>query len=153
MTEDEPDEMRTPEEVARRALALNAVVALGFGVDRGKVLQWLTDNDLWHDLSPRENGFVDTVVPSKQQLIDAAWQCECLFVLLWALGLIAEMPPADVQCDTGGIQGVIPPFADIGVGDFIRSARLRDEADLLESVVINMTHIRHVEDSLRILHD
>lgn len=134
MTADEPelvpDEVRSAEEVARRALALNAVVVLGLGVEREKVLGWLSDNGIWNELSPREHGFVDTVTPTRRQIVDAAWQCERLIVLLWALGLLAEIPPAHEQCDTGCLLNVMPPTADIEVGALIRDARLRGDDEL-----------------------
>jgi hypothetical protein len=92
-----PDEIRAAEEVARRALTLFAVVGLALRAERSAVLDWLTENDLWKELSPRERGFVDTPNPSRRQIIDASWQSECLIVMLWALGRLSALSPADEQ--------------------------------------------------------
>jgi hypothetical protein len=125
-----PDEIRSPDEVARRALALFAVVGLTLRAERRAVLDWLLENDLWKELSPRELGFVDTPAPSRQQIIDVTWQSERLMMLLWALGLVAEMPAADEQCDTSLFQDVLPPYADKSVAEFLAGARMRPDDQL-----------------------
>jgi Domain of unknown function (DUF4272) len=126
------DEVRPAEDVARRALALCAVSGLGFRAGRQGILQWLSENGLWEVLSPREHGFVDTVEPPQRQIVNAAWKCECLIVCLWALNLIPTIPPADTLCDPDLIAKVMPPFSGISVGDFLRSAVLRREDELLD---------------------
>ena len=124
------DEIRTPAEVARRAMALLSGIAVAFGADRSEVVEWLQEQKLYNELSPIEARFIDDPAPSERQTIRASWDSERLIVLLWALGL-AEMPEADEQCDTSVFQEVLPPYADVAVTDFIGSARLRPEAELL----------------------
>ena len=79
------DEIRSPEEIARRVLCLFALTGLAAGADRQEVLQWLNDSDLWRWLTPREIEFVDNPAPSGKQINDMGWQCERLIVLLWSL--------------------------------------------------------------------
>lgn len=126
-----PHEIRTPREVARRTLALFAVVGLALKADRALVLDWLTESDLWAELTPRERGFVDNPEPPRKQTIDMSWQSERIMVLLWALDLVAAIPAADTQCDTSEFQTILPPFAEKTVVDFIAEARLRSEDELL----------------------
>lgn len=52
-------------------------------------------------------------------------------MLVWALQLIEQVPPADKQCDTSVLQKVLPPYADISVRLFIDLAKLRSRDDLL----------------------
>jgi len=51
-----PDEVRSPDEVATRALALFSVIALAFGADRSEITGWLAGHDLWRELAPSEAG-------------------------------------------------------------------------------------------------
>jgi hypothetical protein len=123
-------EIRSPAEVARRALALFGVVGIAFGSPRNDVVAWLLENDLWRDLTPREQGFLDIPTPSKKAVTDASWYAERLIMLLWSLRLISEVPHADEQCDVGCFQKLLPPYADIEVADFILSASLRSDDEL-----------------------
>jgi hypothetical protein len=125
------DEIRSPLEAARRGLTLFSVVGLALGADRPEIIAWLKEHDLWKDLAPSEVGFIDTPVPSRQQLINASWLSERLVVVLWALGATEELPPPGEQCDTAVFQEILPPFASISVADFIASARLRPPSDLI----------------------
>jgi len=129
MTDDATDRIRTPAEIARRALALFSVVGVSFGARREQVLGWLAEHGLDGELSPLEAGFLDDPAPSEDRLIDATWNSERLIVLLWALGL-AEMPEADEECDPKLLQALLPPYAEVGVDAFIDAARLRPEVEL-----------------------
>jgi len=132
MDEDQPlDEIRSANDVARRALVLFSVVGLALGAERSAILGWLAENDLWSDLAPSEADFIDTPDPSPKQIINASWLCERLIVLLWALGAIDLLPPADEQCDTAIFQDILPPFASASVTEFIVGAKLRPGAELI----------------------
>lgn len=125
------DEIRSPDEVAIRALALFSVVGLAFGAERPEVTGWLSQHDLWCELTPSEAGFIDTPNPSRKQLVNAGWLSERLIVLLWALEMVDALPPPDEQCDTSIFQDILPPFSATSVTDFIASAQLRTEAELI----------------------
>jgi hypothetical protein len=126
-----PDEIRSPTEAAYRALALFSVVGLALGAARSDIMTWLTEHELWKELAPSEVGFLDTPAPSRQQLVNASWLSERLIVILWALGMIDELPPPDEQCDTAAFQGILPPFAPLSVSEFVVSARLRPTPELI----------------------
>lgn len=126
------DVVRSADEVARRALTLFGVWGLTSNAVREDVLNWLAESNLFEALSPMEAGLVDVVALSKKQRINLSWQSERLIVLLWALGHVEQLPSADMQCDTSVFGKIMPPFADIGVRDFIDGASLRSEAELLE---------------------
>lgn len=124
------DQVRSPQEVARRTLVLFGVWRLAMGSPRDEMLQWLKDNDLLKARSPDEVKFVDSEHPSSQQLIDLSWQSERLAVLLWALNLIKDLPESDTRCDTSIFEHCLPPFVDQQVEQFISSAALRGEPEL-----------------------
>ena len=128
-----PDEIRTAAEVAQRSLAVFSVIGLAFGAERGAVLNWLSENDLWKDLAPSEAGFIDTPAPSRKQIINAKWLSERLIVLLWALRKIERLPPANEQCDPGEFQDVLPPYAEMGIREYLSQAKLRPGQDLIDA--------------------
>lgn len=124
------DEVRSPQDIARRALTLFGVWGLTTNASRGDVLEWLDENSLRAMLSPNELKFVDDRNPSSKQEIDFSWHSERLIVLLWALKLVETLPSADEQCDTSVFQRCLPPFAEQSVEQFISSATLRDADEL-----------------------
>lgn len=125
------DQIRSPQEIAERSLALFAIVGLSFGAERAEVLSWLQQNKLWCSLSPRELGFIDNPSPSGRAIVNATWNAEALVVLAWSLRLFEQLPPADKQCNASDLQEVLPPYADISVRQFIDTAKLRSEDELL----------------------
>lgn len=127
------DEIRSPTEVAYRALALFSVVGVALGADRPEIIDWLTQHDLWQKLAPSEAKFLDTSSPSQQQIINAGWLSERLIVIVWALGALDQLPLPDEQCDTTEFLTILPHFAPISVGDFIASAQLRQSSTLIET--------------------
>lgn len=126
-----PDEVRSAEEIARRALALFSVVGLALGAERPAILAWLSENDLWDELAPSEKAFIETPAPSRKQVMNASWLSERLIMLLWALGAVERLPAANEQCDTAVFRGLLPPFAPISVSGFVAAARLRPDAELI----------------------
>jgi hypothetical protein len=127
----ESGNVRPPDEVALRALALFAVVVAALDNERPAVEKWLTTNGLWSALAPSELAFLNSTNPTRQQLIDASWLPERLVVLIWALGGIPGLPPADELCDPASIQGALPTSAAADTGSFVARASLRPEADLV----------------------
>ncbi len=101
------------------------------GAARADITEWLTENDLWKQLSPSEAGFIDTPEPSRRQVINAGWLSERLVVLVWALGGLNELPPHNEQCDTAAFDDLLPPFASASVSEFVNVSRLRPPFELL----------------------
>ncbi len=134
------DVVRSPQEVARRALAVFSVVGLALGAPRPEVLDWLRDENLSRELAPSERKFVEAPEPSEKERVHAVWMSERLVVLCWALRLIDELPEPDEQCDTGELQEILPPFADVEVSEFIDRARLRPDRELLDMAETLMNH-------------
>lgn len=131
MEEPEADEIRSPVEVAKRTIALFSVVDAALGSDRTEVLDWLNKAGLIGELSPIEAAFLNDPSPSDRVIVNASWYSERLITLLWALKL-SEMPPFDQRCDTSLFRDVLPPYADTAEQEFINTAQLRPETELLE---------------------
>lgn len=127
-----PDEIREAPAIARRALALFAVVGIGLGAPTKQTAEWLRDESLWDELSPEELDFVTASTPTERQTVNASWRSEALLMLLWALGTIEKLPGLAEQRDTGAFQTILPPFAEVSVSQFVGAARRRTDEELLE---------------------
>jgi hypothetical protein len=130
--EEAPDQIRSAREIAVRALALFGVVGIGLEAPRDDVVTWLKEAGLWDDLSPRELRLVEAAAPTEQMMIDAGWRSEALIMLLWALGKLSELPPADKECKPGIFKDILPPFAEISEEEFATTATRRPDAELLD---------------------
>jgi hypothetical protein len=122
---------RTPEEVAKRclAVALCAVKGVSRGADQADLESLVEEYHARPYFSPKETAFMYDVAPSQQDLIDFAWGYECNHVLLWALGHIDELNPPNEICDASRDAGLI---RDAGPTRFIEEARLRGQAEILD---------------------
>jgi Domain of unknown function (DUF4272) len=68
-----PDVIRSPAEVARRALALFSIMGLAFGASKPEVIEWLGQTDLYSELAPSELRFIEAEAPLEKQIVDAGW--------------------------------------------------------------------------------
>lgn len=128
--EDQEDRIRDADAIARRALALFAVVAIACGEDKQKLTAWLRAEDLWTELTPTELEFLSSDSPSERQVINASWRSEALVPLLWALGLLQAMPDATEACVPSSFGEFLPPYAPVSVRAFIESVQRRTDEEL-----------------------
>ena len=61
--------IRSAQDVARRAIVLYNITALGFGIEKQKVVETLKKSGVWDSMAPSEKEFVEAATPTKQQLI------------------------------------------------------------------------------------
>lgn len=84
--------------------------------------------DWWDSLTPQEQEFANATIITMtvSQQVDFSWRIEALQVLMWALGLVSELPTYDVLA-THDLLRVVP-----GIGDknFLESASLRSLEDV-----------------------
>lgn len=120
---------RTAEAVALRALALAAVAAVATGgQDPARAL--LEDSRIDAALTPRERRFIDYPQPLREHCVQLSWRIEGVWVMLWALGLVAELERPAHQVDPGDAFAII---AERGHDRLIAEARLRPSAVLLDA--------------------
>lgn len=123
------DVMRVAKDVARRCIVLYAVVAAGHNEPREQLVEWLQREGLWDYVTPKEQAFLESENPAKQQFINATWRVEALFPLLWALRVIKELPEPTALCDVEYVQSVLPEIYD-STAAFISSAQLRPDSEI-----------------------
>lgn len=95
---------------------------------REQMWQGLRDAGLWRYLSPREQEHAQSnlITMTEQQHADATWRMEAVQTLMWALGLLSAMAPYDTLASYDLLEQI--PSGDVTA--FVRSARLRDEAEI-----------------------
>ncbi|HAS54894.1 MAG TPA: DUF4272 domain-containing protein [Nitrospiraceae bacterium] len=131
--------IRSAQDVARRAIVLYNITALGFGIEKQKVVETLKKSGVWDSMAPSEKEFVEAAKPTKQQTINATWRVEALWTLLWALGKVESLDFPIAPCDPQRIHGLMPNPEE--AKGFIASAKLRNiEAILDETDKIYRIH-------------
>jgi hypothetical protein len=126
---DSPEEYSPPDPtaVAARSLVLGYVVCAGHGAPVADVRRNLDHYGLWNSASPAEQELLSRDTLSRQQVIEATWQVECIQVCAWALNL-ANLDHFR-QCDDG-LASLFPIQVDPTF--FLRSARLRAHTELYQ---------------------
>ncbi len=121
---------RESAEVACRAMALCVVGLKGEGREQAVVQRLVRQYGIEDSLTPDERKFVSETAPAREDQVRFAWRHESYWVLLWALGLVDELGPADTMCDVGQAASVLQT---LGREEFLRAAELRPQAELLDA--------------------
>lgn len=127
--------MRDARSVADRCHAIAAALALAHRAPVQTVRDAIDEHDLEGALGERElelmrvlEGEAEVDEPALQQLlVDIAWREEALHALLWALGVVDDLPP-DEMCPKQPAYERFAPGLDPGRA--ARDARLRPLAEL-----------------------
>jgi hypothetical protein len=96
--------------------------------EREEFWQGLLEGGLQGSLSAWEQQFASTtlITMTHEEQVDASWLVESIQTLMWALGLLSQLPPYDTQADHDLLKSI--PSAD--VAGFIRSQYLRPDAEI-----------------------
>jgi hypothetical protein len=120
---------RTPEEVARRCLAVAISAVKGETGDQELTRPLPEQLDVENDLSPAERRFLENPRPTDQDLADFAWRYECVHVFLWAVGYLDVLKPPYEVCDVAREMALI---RDKGADAFLAGATLRPLSEILD---------------------
>jgi hypothetical protein len=123
--------LRTPQDVARRAVVLDAVVLVGYRVNTDSV-GWLKREGLWDYVSPNEKALFENPTLTAQDLLAAQWRSEALWTLLWAMGDTDELDLPTRLSDAETAERVLPIPGE-SCAKFINQAKLRPEPELLDA--------------------
>ena len=124
---DEPYK-RTAEEIAVRAIILHAVAAAGHGINREPIIEWFKNQNIWDQVSPREQTFLLSSVPSRLLEEDrkgARWFQEALWALLWTIQKVETIGLPTKTCDARRLAKEIMPELGDEIQPFVSSAKLR----------------------------
>lgn len=133
---------RTSYEIARRAIALHCVIAAAHGVPREEISEWLEQEHLWDEITPRELAFFNQDEHPKKEIIWMTWLVEAQVSLLWSIGKLEKLPSLIHPCDTGLIIANMPNLFD-KTSYFINSSVLRNTIEIDQELdVIYDAHCR-----------
>lgn len=140
--------MRSPDDVAWRALALFIVAVRAESIANGKPIpiEALREKSplSFQSLTPWEKAFLDNEAPSEADVSAAGWRYEALATLQWALGLQSTLPFPDCICD-------VPESARLMIAvparQMIENAVLRPTGEILDAMDFNFRLLWAARDS------
>ena len=133
----EPElQLRTPAEVAGRALALLVVAVRAETLaneEKAIPVAELRERCplAFGYLTPKEEAFLAQEAPPENEVVQFAWRYECLAVLEWALGLVEALPFPAAICD---VPLTVRTLLDADAGELLRHARLRPAGEILDAL-------------------
>lgn len=134
-----PIQLRTPTDLARRALALHALLGVIFHPQPRAVSEWLRAQNFLHELTEREQQvFALTELPDEEMQWRQAslqsniltWRAESLYVLLWASGKIEHLVEPDERMDGALVADHLPELGE-PLQPFIQETTLRPRHEIL----------------------
>jgi hypothetical protein len=133
-------ELRDPQEVARRALALFLVALRAEALDSGDPVPVAEMEELqplgFAALSSAERGFMLHPHPPRQTVMEMSWRYESLLALLWSLGR-AELPPASEICD---VPTLVDMLMETEEEAFVATAGLRLSSIVLDTLDLHQLY-------------
>jgi hypothetical protein len=140
---------RSLEEIADRALALCLVALKGEGLEQKVALQFQRQYEISDErLSPRERDFMALPDPEPEARGPYSWRYEALWIMLWALNYVPELPYPSEICD---VRQSVLTVREAGSRDnFHSGAKLRSPEDILDQTDLTLRlHWACVDASLR----
>ncbi|WP_063062501.1 DUF4272 domain-containing protein [Nocardia sienata] len=134
-----PIRLREPSELARRTLALHALLGVIFHPDPREIAEWMRAENFLQELTERERwAFSLTELPEdemlwRQEAMQSnllTWRAESLYVLLWASGKIPDLADPGERMDGSLVGGHLPALGE-PLQPFIRDAGLRPSEEIL----------------------
>ncbi len=129
--DDEEVTLQAAQDVARRVLVLWAVELRAEGMSQQEALGLIDQLDLWSSVSLEEKQFLQNPNPGPDECRRLVWRLESIWVLLWALGYIEELDWPSGMCDVPKVVEILQRHESSAA--FIRDARLRSKAELLDA--------------------
>lgn len=128
---DEETELRTPQQIGIRMVCLFCVIGSAFSRSFTAYKAYLERYQLWNHLTPEETQFLWNSSPDEKTIINFTWRCEALFLLMWATGLVDELPWPDRETLTDDIQSRFPDL-DKSPWPFILGLKSRSKKEILD---------------------
>lgn len=133
--------LRSTEEVAKRALTLHLLLGIIYYEDPKELVEWTIQEGLWDALSPHEKEIfqvpISDLSPEEKQWHQQSlqnhlitWRIEGLVALLWCLDLVKELEVPTHRCDGISI-GQFLPMPGESLQTFIQKATLRPVEELV----------------------
>ncbi len=126
-------EMRTPEEILERCYALLVVAGRAGGVAPDLLEQHVERLDIT-GFSTSERTYLSTASPTAPEHELALLNYESILVLLWALGLVPELPALTVPANVDSVTNILlAPTRDV----LLTGSRIRSTAEVAAELTRN----------------
>jgi len=130
---DDEVQLRSPEEVLQRMIALWAVVGSAMIPGNRHFYRYMVGNRYQPWLSTRESRFLLKEDPGEAQRIQYSWQLEPLYFIGWCAGLIEHIEIPKGPSSLKDIVGLFPK--DMTPPERLKAAiRLRSTAEIMDQV-------------------
>jgi len=114
--------------VAARLLCLFATAATSFGCSPQLALDWLSENGLAGELSPREREHIASAAHPEPYAVGCV---EAIWVLCWAVSMCDQLRVEDAHAPDDLITKMPSMLQPGAAAAFVGSVRLRQDAELL----------------------
>ncbi len=121
--------------VAKRVLALLAIVDKAHNQNAGNLYAWVAAHKICNFFSADEEKFFSDAEPSQQDIVTYSWRAEALVPLLWGLGMLEKLPPLNSAISWDKINGLDDIVSD--PERFVQTAQLR-EKEVLDEAEANL---------------
>jgi Domain of unknown function (DUF4272) len=122
---------RSAREIATRVVILQGVVAVAYEMDAEPVVEWLREQGVWDQVSPREQAFLLESEVTDEQRNRLRWHQEAEWALLWAISHVESLGLPTQGCDTRRLVDEIVPPLGSEINAFLDSTTLRPPGELL----------------------
>ncbi len=122
---------RTAAEIARRTLALIAIVDHAYSENPEALKGWGDANSIADEFSDAEREFFYNASPTPQDIMTFSWRAEAMVPLLWSVWRLPELPPLHEQIDWSQIDDLNEILTR--PGEFVSSSELRPVEEINEA--------------------
>lgn len=138
---------RSREEMLQRAVALFAVavyseVMLSETPDREEALGYIGKLDEIYNVTsyftPAENSYLAHPAPDQQECVQFLWRYECCATLLWASGIVEELPYPSEICDVPVIGAIL--WQQAGLEELLSKGFPRTDTEILDTADITLRY-------------
>jgi len=140
--------LRHPEEVSARALALLMVAVRAEGLAEGDPIPTAQLRQTFPaaivKLTPKETIFINQEAPPRVDIVQFVWRYESAFLLEWALGLAAELPFPEQICD---VPTTFRALIAKSPRNLVKHAKLREPALILDALDLHYRLHWHVRQA------
>ena len=124
--------VRDIEEVGKRIICLFCLAGTGSDPEDSVFIEYLKENDFWRYLTREEADYLSNPGDHRQAQINATWRTEALYLLLWAVQVVPELPfPVEESRPRDFIDRL--PQPEDSPWPFIRSLELRSVSEILDA--------------------
>ncbi|MGB3465103.1 MAG: DUF4272 domain-containing protein [Cyclobacteriaceae bacterium] len=125
---EEQVEIRSKKEVIDRIYALVTIAAKGEGVAT-EHLQDVMERLSIDSFSEKEEIWLATDTLTDQDKVNATWRYESLYLLLWSISRVEELPYPSVICP---VEEIVAMIIKSSREDFAKQAKLRETSEILD---------------------